>query len=418
MSDQEARLGGTLRAVVAPAARRGVRRITSYIDTGSEPNAAPAERAAAAEASFVWGPAGLDHALALACEDLRAGSLFKARPLLERTRQEREWAQRGYVSAVLGALARPTNLAETWVREDKRHPDAWLLWARTAGVRALRAHDEAAAHDVVDELRKIAARACEGAQSLAPEDPTPQVIMLSLDRLRFREPAPAPEALGIDAPGPWDQFQRVARLDPHNREAGHHLLAYFQPRHGGAGGGHRIAEWIGTDLAPADSPLRLLPLYAELELGPDPERQGGVAPARERRVALLEDLLEEVSERRGVYASYDQQRRTERIEQLHVALEEAKDEHATTYSEWSHETARELHHEWFGDGVRVPYVPVRDLSVLADFLHDAAAREQAADVLRFLSPHASDFPWSRGGTAAAVLAAVYEDCDVPIPGAG
>jgi hypothetical protein len=418
MSDQEARQGGTLRAVVVPAARRGVRRVTSYVDTGNDAGTAAADHDAPAEAAFVWGPAGLDHALALACEDLRAGSLFKARPLLERTRERREWAQRGYVSAVLGALARATNLAETWVREDKRNPDAWLLWARTAGVRALRAHDEQSAPGVVDELRKIATRACDGAQSLVPADPTPQVIKLSLDRLRFREPLAAPVELGIDAPGPWDQFHRVYVLDPANREAGHHLLAYFQPRHGGAGGGHRIAEWIATDLAPADSPLRLLPLYAEIELGPDPERQGAVEPARERHVTLLEDLIEEVTSGRGEYGFYDQQRRTERIEQLHVALEEAKNEHPTEYSEWSHDAARELHHQWFGEGAGVPYAPVRDLSVLADFLHDAGAREQAADVLRFLSPHASDFPWSRRGAAASVLAAVYEDCEVPIPGTG
>ena len=133
-----------MRAVVAPAAHRGVRRVTAYIDTGTSAGTAAAAgkgtrndagrvggaaagSGASAAASFVWGPAGHDHALALACADLRAGSLFNARPLLERTREQREWAQRGYVSAVLGALARATNLVETWVREDKRNPDAWLL---------------------------------------------------------------------------------------------------------------------------------------------------------------------------------------------------------------------------------------------------------------------------------------------------
>lgn len=409
-----------MRAGVVPAARRGVRRVTSYIDTGTgaDARAAAADAGAPAAASFVWGPAGHDHALALACEDLRAGSLFNARPLLERTREQREWAQRGYASAVLGALARATNLAETWVREDKRNPDAWLLWARTAGVRALRAYDEQAGPDVVDELRKIAMRACDGAQSLAPADPTPQVIVLCLDRLRFRAPSPAPGDLGVDAPGPWDQFQRVVRLDPHNREAGHQLLAYFQPRHGGAGGGHRVAEWVGAFPTPADSPLRLLPLYAEIELGPDPEREGALEPARERHVTLLEDLIEEVAAGRGEYEFYDDQRRTERIEQLHLAREEAEGGRTTAYAEWSHEAARQLHHQWFGDGARVPYMPVRDLSVLADFLHDAGARAQAADVLRFLSPHASDFPWSRRGAAGSVLAAVYEDCAVPVPGSG
>lgn len=420
MSSQDLQQVAVRRASVVPAVRRGVLRITSYADAAPRSVAAGTDGTAqaAASTSFAWGLAGHDRALELAFEDLKAGSLVKARLLLERTREQRYWARRGYASAVFGATVRQTNVAETWASEESHNPDAWLLWARTAGVRALRAHDENAAPDVVDDLRKIAMRACEGAQNLCPVDPTPQVIMLSLDRLRYRAPLVAPERTGIRAPGPWDQLRRVAKLDQYNREAGHHLLSYFLPRYGGKGDVHQVAEWIATRVAPDDSPLKLLPIYTEIEVGPDPERVKALAPERERRVGMLEGLIEDARAGRGVNASLDPQRLTERITQLVAAVSEVKNQRETAYAEWSHAAARDLHGEWFGPGGEVPYVPVRDLSVLADVLHDAGDFEKAGQVLKFLSPYASAFPWSRRGEAEQVLAAVYGDCEVELPGGG
>src|SRR5579872_6213465 len=52
-----------------------------------------------------------------------------------------DFARRGYASAVLGSACANLNAAELWTTEEPESPDAWLLWARVAAIRALRAAD-------------------------------------------------------------------------------------------------------------------------------------------------------------------------------------------------------------------------------------------------------------------------------------
>ena len=374
--------------------------------------AAGSRRTTTFTGSFVWDVAGSDHVLATARMDLQVGMLAATRDLLAVTRTSQDFARRAYASAVLGSASALHNAAELWISETEEDPDAWLLWARVAAIRALRATDEG--HPQAMDLVQIAVRACTRAAALWPEDPTPHVVLLSLDRLRYRAQVEAPGELGVRAPGPWDQFEQVAKLDLNHREAGHHLLAYFYPRHGGDAEALRtIAHWIAA-ACPQDSPLCLLPLYAELEHGPDtqpaqPDEQ------HEHRIAVLKAVLSEIDA--GTYPG-DRQEVEHRREQFAKTLaqettpgyQEAERRRSLTY------LAESLARQWFGKGHQPAYVPVRDLSVLAHALYAGGSLAWACTVLKHLSPHASTYPWSLfGPDPAEQLAQVCQECHLPLP---
>lgn len=364
-------------------------------------------------ASFVWDAAGSDHALAVARTGLQAGSRSAAGDLLKFTRDAEDFARRAYVSAVLGSVSAETNAAELWISESAQDPDAWLLWARVAAIRALRAADKRKPQTM--DLVKIAVRACTNAAERWPQDPTPQVVLLSLDRLRYRAQVAAPDELGARAPGPWDQFDQVVKLDPDNREAGHHLLAYFYPRYGGDARALReTAQWIiGKDCS-ENSPLRLLPLYAELEHGPDTQPEQ-LDEEHKHRIATLKALLSDIDA--GTYTGdreYAERRRKQLAEAL--ALETAPDHKASEQRRSMTYWAESLARQWFDKGRHPPYVPVRDLSVLAHALLAGGSLAWACTVLRHLSPHASTYPWSLyGPDPAEQLARAYERCQLPLP---
>ncbi|MBS2966245.1 hypothetical protein KGA66_24585 [Actinocrinis puniceicyclus] len=360
---------------------------------------------------FSWDAAGLDRALALASADARAGMLATCRDLLAETRCENDFARRGYASAVLGSACATSNAAELWTGEDPDNPDAWLVWARVAAIRALRFGDRR--DDRTRELIGIAVRACHTAVGLSESDPTPQVILLGLDRLRYRRPTPAPAPLALTIPGPWDQLARVARRDRHNREAGHQLLNYYHPRHGGdARHLHQVASWAAKVSLP-DSPLQLLPLVADLEapdVGPDPLDQDQL-----RRMAMLHNLIadidagrvqgdpEELAKQRARFTHRLQQEQDPRSDDYHRRRSLAL-------------IAKDLYEAWFGEGRTPPYVPIRDLSVLAHALYVGEWRLPAAAVLQYLGPHACTYPWSLlSDDPEKELIRVYRDRHVPLP---
>lgn len=364
-------------------------------------------------ASFVWDAAGSDDDLATARTDLQVGLLATTRDLLAATRSSWDFARRAYASAVLGSASVQHNAAELWIGETEQDPDAWLLWARVAAIRTLRAAD--AGHPQVMDFVKIAVRACTRAAALCPEDPTPQVVLLSMDRLRYRAQVAGPSELGMRAPGPWDQFEQVTKLDPHHREAGHHMLAYFYPRHGGDAEALRAtAQWIGGT-CPPQSPLRLLPVYAELEHGPD-TKSAHPDEQHEHRIAALKAVLSEIEA--GTYPGDRQDVERRRAQFARTLAQETAPgyQEAERRRSMTHR-AESLASQWLGEGRQPPYVPVRDLSVLAHALHAGGALAWAYTVLQYLRPHASTYPWSLfGPDPAEQLAQVYQDCRLPLPG--
>jgi transcriptional regulator with XRE-family HTH domain len=103
------------------------------------------------------------------------------------TREARQFARRGYASAVLGSLAARTNVAEQWLREEPKDPDALLLAARVAAAAYRKWHTRA--RKLLTQTLDLAGRC-----ALAwPDDPTPHVVVLSLPaRLKPLTPMRSP----------------------------------------------------------------------------------------------------------------------------------------------------------------------------------------------------------------------------------
>ena len=322
---------------------------------------------------FVWDPAAADRTLAQARTELRAGRWGLARDALAESRGEAE--VRAQRSLLLGSVVAGTDLAETWVTEDPEDPDARLLYARVAMVRALRAAKAADPREAA--LGALAWQAAVIASRYAPADPTPWATLLAV--ARHRPPAPpggpatgpsaAPPRLAIE--GPWDLLAEAQARRPWHREAFLRLLAYYIPWPGRAGlndsggsdgsGGScaqgadtlwQVVSWA-ADASPDDSDPQLLPLAARAHLARAPT--GVDAPTEE-------------------YAAY-------------VA--------ATVYA------------DWFPGISQLRFPPVADLSLLAHALDRGGQHTEAGEVLACMRPYATAFPWSLDGDPAEALRAAY-----------
>jgi hypothetical protein len=362
---------------------------------------------------FVWDVAGPDAHLAVAYTDVRAGRIGSTSELLRTTREERDFARRAYVSAVLGSAASSSNLAEMWAKDEPGSPDATLLWARVAAIRVLREQNPSSGY--VRELLAMAVRAIERAADTWDPDPTPHVIGLSVDRLRFRHPWEPPAGLTSDVVGPWDRFEQVVLRDKDNREAGHHLMAFFLPRHGGRDQQARaVAHWL-TGFSPTDSPLHLLPLYAEVECA----RDGQAAVLGEDdwdRMAEIRNMIDRIDNKEIPGDPSDLARRRQTL-----ARRLAQDQDPVGYRrEALHRWAATVFDRWFLR--RTPtYLVMRDLSVLAHALHAGGHRYEAGAVLRAMSPYATTYPWSPDGDPHAALVALadaFRDCGIRLPRPG
>ncbi|WP_175647334.1 hypothetical protein [Streptomyces cyaneochromogenes] len=311
------------------------------------------------EGQYVWHPAADDRLLASVSVDVRAGRYLSARDALAETRGD--FALRAHRSLVLASEAADSDLVERWLAEEPGS-EAALLWARVAVLRALRAAD--ARDPRTEALERIALAACDRAATADPADPTPWVAKLAMARLhRLRDQAP--RGLLTAPSGPWRLFAHVLSLDPWHREAHHRFLACFFPRYGGSvTAAWDVAAFLGQR-APADSPLRLLPLVALVECY-DPTQ-------------LLADRVWEQPQWRA--------------------------------------TALAIHENWLPAAADYRFTPVLDLAYLAHALVMARREGEARAVFAAMGPYASRMPWSVFGDPAEQLSRARRACGLPVPGA-
>ncbi|GAA4036464.1 hypothetical protein [Streptomyces shaanxiensis] len=311
------------------------------------------------EGQYVWHPAADDRLLASVSVDVRAGRYLSARDALAETRGD--FGLRAHRSLVLASEAADSDLVERWLAEEPG-PEAALLWARVAVLRALRAAD--ARDPRTEALERIALAACDRAATADPADPTPWVAKLAMARLhRLRDQAP--RGLLTAPPGPWRLFAHVLSLDPWHREAHHRFLACFFPRYGGSvTAAWDVAAFLGQR-APTDSPLRLLPLVALVECY-DPTQ-------------LLADRVWEQPQWRS--------------------------------------TALAIQENWLPVVAEYRFTPVLDLAYLAHALVMARREEEARAVFAAMGPYASRMPWSVFGDPAEQLSRARRACGLPVPGA-
>ncbi|ELS51765.1 hypothetical protein STVIR_7276 [Streptomyces viridochromogenes Tue57] len=305
----------------------------------------------------MWHPAADDRLLASVCVDVRAGRYLSARDALAETRGD--FGLRAHRSLVLASEAADSDLVERWLAEEPG-PEAALMWARVAVLRALRAAD--AGDPRTEALERIALAACDRAAKADLADPTPWVAKLAMARLhRLRDQAP--RGLLTAPPGPWRLFAHILSLDPWHREAHHRFLACFFTRYGGSvTAAWDVAAFLGQR-APADSPLRLLPLVALVECY-DPTQ-------------LLADRVWEQPQWRS--------------------------------------TALAIHQNWLPTVAEYPFTPVLDLAYLAHALVMARREEEARAVFTAMGPYASRMPWCVFGDPAAQLSRARRACGLPVP---
>ncbi|MFJ8636513.1 hypothetical protein [Streptomyces sp. NPDC093568] len=311
------------------------------------------------EGQYLWHPAADDRVLGSVCVDVRAGRWLSARDALAETRGD--FGLRAHRSLVLASEAAGSDLVERWLVEDPG-PEAALMWARVAVLRALRAAD--ARDPRTDALERIALAACDRAATADPGDPTPWVAKLAMARLhRLRDQAP--RGLLTAPAGPWRLFAHVLSLDPWHREAHHRFLACFFPRYGGSvTAAWDVAAFLGQR-APADSPVRLLPLVALVECYD--------------RSQLLADRVWEQPQWRS--------------------------------------TALSIHQDWLPAAAGYPFTPVLDLAYLAHALVMAGCEAQALTAFTAMGPYASRMPWSAFGDPAEQLSRARRACGLRVPAA-
>ncbi|UXY26349.1 hypothetical protein [Streptomyces sp. HUAS TT20] len=311
------------------------------------------------EGQYVWHPAADDRVLASVCVDVRAGRYRSAHEALTETRTD--FGLRAHRSLVVASEAAGTDLVERWLAEEPT-PEAALMWARVAVLRAIRAAD--ARDERAEALERIALAACDRAAVMAPADPTPWVAKLAMARLhRLRDPAP--NGLLTAPPGPWRLFAHILTLDPFNREAHHRFLSCFFSRHGGSvNAAWDVAAFL-SQRAPAHSPLRLLPLVALVE---------SYNPTQ-----LLADRVWEQPQWRS--------------------------------------TALAIYHNWLPTVAGYRFTPVLDLAYLGHALVMAQREFEARAVFTAMGPYASRMPWSVFGDPEEQLSRARRACGLPVPGA-
>ncbi|MFD3532409.1 hypothetical protein [Streptomyces sp. NPDC058664] len=224
----------------------------------------------------VYHPAGHDHALRNAVQDLRTGRWVAMARLLGETTGWDSWTRR---TQVLAAVAAGTDVVHIWRAEQPGSPAATVMHCRVTVERAVRAHR--AGHARTRELRQEAWAACREAADLAPTDPVPWVALIALAALdeqqrtaEHRLPPPAP----MLPPGPWGLLAEAEKRDPYNREAHHRMLQFLYARHSGPlaeavdharrpgplSEAVNYAHWAASS-APVGSALHALPLYVRVE---------------------------------------------------------------------------------------------------------------------------------------------------------
>ncbi|MFJ9434145.1 hypothetical protein ACIRQY_31435 [Streptomyces sp. NPDC101490] len=211
----------------------------------------------------VYHPAGHDHALRHALQDLRTGRWVAMARLLDETADWDGWTRR---TQVLAAVAAGTDVVHAWRTEQPDNRAAAVMHSRVAVERAVRAHR--GAHPRTRDLWQEAWAACRDAAERAPEDPVPWVGLIALaaldGRQRMAEHRVTPPAPMLP-PGPWGLLAEAEKRDPHNREAHHRMLQFvYARRPGPLSEAVNYAHWAASS-APVGSALHALPLYVRVE---------------------------------------------------------------------------------------------------------------------------------------------------------
>ncbi|HEV3173613.1 MAG TPA: hypothetical protein VGZ32_24905 [Actinocrinis sp.] len=314
--------------------------------------------ATAARPKLDWHPAGADVRLVDACTELEAGRTAFPGELLEFTRSD--FALRAHRSLILASYAVRSTVADRWVRESPESPEAWLVYARVAVLRALRAARQGLPDSAV--LAEGAHEACFAASGRMKTDPTPFVAMLMLEgpRLTGRVATPGPRDLG-GLPGPWDLLTEVRGRDPHSREGFRRLLEYFTPRYGGSVSEMwHVARWAAA-ITPERSDPQLLELVVFVE--------------RYRELCELG------------------QRRDGALMWRGPAAEQA---------------ASRAYDGWFAALPRGSAVYTGDLSLLAFALAKAERLTETRRVLARTLPYVARQPWALDGAPEAQLVRAYQ----------
>ncbi|MCD9146068.1 hypothetical protein [Streptomyces albireticuli] len=237
----------------------------------------------------VYHPAGFDHALRVAVEEVRAGRWIAMRDLLARTGTN--WPLRSARTQVLGVVAAGSTTVEAWATEERDNPEARVMWARVLVQRAQRAHRKHYAG--VQDLELVARQACWIAAEAMPADPVPWVCLLALARLDEFQQRPEHRMQPWEymlPPGPWGLLRHVWDRDQCSREAFHRMFKFLSCCT--AGGTSVLAvdfgRWVAS-WAPDGSALLALPLYAYAESHhqqlEESRRKGRVDPLLRRQWA-------------------------------------------------------------------------------------------------------------------------------------
>ncbi|MFB7340926.1 hypothetical protein ACFCZ6_12790 [Streptomyces hydrogenans] len=214
----------------------------------------------------VFHPAGHDHALRHALQDLRAGRWHAMARLLRETTDTGRWDGWTRRTQILATVAAGTDVVQAWCAERPGSAAAVVMRGRVAVERAVRAHR--AGHGHAAALREEASTACREAAGHAPADPVPWIGLLALaaldaghDHAEHRVPPPVP---GLPR-APWALLAEAERRDPYNREAHHRMLQFLYARgEGPLSEAVAYAQWAAS-VAPRGSALHALPLYVRVE---------------------------------------------------------------------------------------------------------------------------------------------------------
>ncbi|MEX3100906.1 hypothetical protein [Streptomyces sp. ST1015] len=215
---------------------------------------------------FVYHPAGHDDALRMALVEVQAGHWRAVRDLLAVTGER--WGLRTSRTQVLAVAAARSDVVGVWLREEPGCYDAWLMNARVAVERALRARRRGHPQALTLEVR--ARSAVWEALRRGPGDPVGWVCLLALAQLdagQVREEHRVVSGEGFPS-GPWGLLAEVERRDRFNREAYHRVVQFLLARECGIWSSlaavHDFGRYV-TVQRPVGSPLSLLPAYAYVE---------------------------------------------------------------------------------------------------------------------------------------------------------
>ncbi|UXY32144.1 hypothetical protein [Streptomyces sp. HUAS TT20] len=244
-----------------------------------------------------------------------------------------DWDLRTHRLGVLADHLNETHVPRSWAAREPDNADALALhaWARVARAR----------HEGALENATGVADDCLRAAEIAPQDPTPWVVLLKLARL---EHWTQPQVFGV-----WNE---VLARDRWNREAYLSMLGYLSPEEGGSR--LQILEFLDSLMLrmPANVPCAATELTAHVGQYLAIVGRGGVE-------ALL------------------------------------------ARNHWSHVTAKQaldrVAHTWVQPGFLRHARLLADLNTLAYALMAADRRREAAPVFEALGGVVTQWPWQAGG---------------------